>query len=157
MNLDRLITYAKEINVGIRTRENSYVHKRMYVYQILFFHFGFTLKKIGAMFPFYNNKEKCKNNWDHTTVRNSLIRAYQLKDDKDFITNTKELKELFPFEMKEYFNQYSGTENKNYEVTVPLTKDQYINYMKGRDINYIYDILWNMTLDKIKNRVSQIK
>lgn len=157
MEIEDVIRHMIKFNVNKKSRKQEYTFQRMYLYAILFHIHGWSLQRIGNLFTTTNKKgEEVPR--DHATIRNALIEAHHVQHRDDFQKETSLIQEQFYFIIPEYKGAGAGAKKKDiarYEVSVELSKEKYINYLKSKDINVIYDIVWQLTLEKIRSNIKQ--
>jgi hypothetical protein len=148
MEIEDIERYKIRYNIDKNSRKPYYVDNRMYLYAILFHIHNWSLTKIGN---FFGGK-------DHATVRNALIQAHYIQDQKEFIKNTELLKEIYPYVIPPY-NKDEEYKDEEHQVVITLNKKQYIDYLSSKDTDDVYEIVWQLTLDKMYylNKVSKQK
>lgn len=131
MTIEDIKNYIIKHNLDTSSRKAEFIDCRMYLYAILYHQKRWSLTKIAKLF-----KKK-----DHIPVRSALMQAHYLQYDERFIENTQELMELHPFVIPPYINQNECT-NPNYDLLLNLDKESFIRYMQTKDMNVVYDMLW---------------
>lgn len=158
MDLEDIIRFQIRNNIEKNCREEYYTHNRMYLYAILFHIHRWSLNRIGELFAYHTPKRLEKVPRNHATIRNALIEAHNIQHTDTFREHTAELQEQFYFLIPPYegnHNKGKPIEDKQYEITVPLSKEKYINYLKGRDVEEIYEIVYMLTLEKLRGSINK--
>lgn len=137
MTIEDIENYIIRHNLNIPSNKPYVVYQRMFLYAYLYHIHKCTLRSIADMF----------NKKDHVTVRNGLIKAEYAQHYDEFIDATTTLMECTKFIIPPY--KYRDRPKKKiqkpldkYNINVKLTKAQFINYIKSKDEDIIYDILW---------------
>ncbi len=138
MELEDIERYMIRYNLDKRSRKPYYIDNRAYLYAILYHIHNWSLTKIGNFF----------GGFDHATVRNALIQAHYIQDQKTFIDNTALLQEIYPFVIPPY-SKNEEYKDEQHQVLISLDKKQYIDFLASKDIDDIYEIIWQLTLDKM--------
>lgn len=155
MQVEDIIRYMIKYNVNKKSRKLEYTYQRMYLYAILFHIHGWSLERIGKLFT---TVDKHGNDVprDHATIRHALIEAHQVQHLDSFQKENTLLQEQFYFIIPEYKGSGAGAkkkEHQRYTVEFELSKEKYINYLKSKDISIVYDLVWQLTLEKVKSNV----
>lgn len=145
MTIEDIEKYIIRYNLNIASRKPADVYQRMFLYAYLYHHYKWTLKRISNLF----------NKKDHVTIRHALIEAETYKHYPEFIEATTLLMEQTRFIIPPYkFPNRSQIKQKQtpnkFTVTVSISKQKYINYLKTKDEELIYDILWYTFTKNIK-------
>lgn len=143
MTIEDIKNFIIRYNLDGKCREPYYVSNRMYLYAILYHKHDWSLSRIAKLF-----------NRDHATVRHALIEAEHVQYQDIFINDTQMLTKQYYF----IIPAYKGTDGKQakrqtpktYMVKEEVTKEQYIEYLKSKDPEIIYDIMWKLTIKKLK-------
>jgi hypothetical protein len=137
MTIKDIENYIIRYNLNIASRKPSDVYQRMFLYAYLYHNYNWTLKKIADLF----------NKKDHVTIRHALIEAETYQHYPEFIETTTLLMEQTRFIIPPYkFSNRNQLKQKKtpdkFTVTINLSKQKYINYLKTKDEELIYDVLW---------------
>jgi hypothetical protein len=149
MNIEDIKLNIIRYNLDIKSRKKYYIYNRMYLYAILFHIHNWSLSKIGDLF-----------NVKHDTVLNALRKVEYVQHYTEFHKHTALIQAQFYFLIPPYKNE-RGAKTKQpsvrkYEVCMEVTKAKYINYLKGKDPELIYEAMWMLTLDKLKSRIGKV-
>lgn len=145
MNIEDIERYVIVHNLNIASRKPEVIHQRMFLYAYLYHHYHWTLVRIAKLF----------NKKDHITIRHALIEAFHRQHYSDFIDSTVSLMEQTRFIIPEYIPNvkkprvYKRNSN-TFTVTVKLSKQKYIAYLKSKDEELIFDVLWHTFTNNIK-------
>lgn len=85
IKLDDILKYIIENQLDCKSRERIILDPRNYLINILHYKFKWSENKIGEFF-----------NRHRTSIINCKDNAYYLKEDENFLNNTKQVKERFP-------------------------------------------------------------
>lgn len=145
MTIEDIQHYIIRYNLDSASRKPDKVYQRMFLYAYLFHKHKWTLRKIANLF----------NKKDHITIRHSLIQAETYKHYPEFIDATTLLMEQTRFIIPPYKYTKRGEKKHkkpldNYTLTVRLSKQKYINYLKSKDENIIFDVLWDMFVKNVR-------
>jgi hypothetical protein len=144
MTIEDIERYIIRYNLNIASRKPADVYQRMFLYAYLYHHYKWTLKRISNLF----------NKKDHVTIRHALIEAETYQHYPEFIEATILLMEQTRFIIPPYTfpksSQQKQTPDK-FTVTVNISKQKYINYLKTKDEELIYNILWDTFTKNIKH------
>ena len=137
--------YVIRHNLNLPSRKQEDVYQRMFLYAYLFHHHKWTLRKIADLF-----RKK-----DHVTIRHALIEAETYQHYPEFIEATTLLMEQTRFIIPPYkFRERKQLKPKKtldkFTVTVRLSKQKYIAYLKSKDEDLIFDILWDTFIKNIR-------
>lgn len=148
MKIEDIERYMIRYNLDKRSRKPYYIDNRAYLYAILYHIHNWSLTKIGKFF----------GGFDHATVRNALIQAHYIQDQETFIESTSLLQEIYPFVIPPYHKD-EEFKDVEHQVLISLNKKQYINFLASKDIDEVYEIVWQLTLDKMHylNQVAKQK
>jgi hypothetical protein len=112
---------------------------------MLFYIHKLSLAKIGVMFG-----------TDHSNVRSALITVASVQHSEDFQEAVKILTDQHYFIVPEYKNTY-GARNKKvikkkdkFFIKMEVSKNEYMEYMQGKDPQIVYDRLWDLMLKNQK-------
>lgn len=160
MEVEDIVAFKIRHNLDKKCREEFFTHNRMYLYAILFHIHKWSLERIGKLFSY---KEYVDGEWidkprNHATIRHALKEAHFVQHHVQFQENTKLLQDQLYFLIPPYKNGNQGAPKKpKYEVTVELNKERYINFLKGKDVEEIYEVVYQLTLEKMKSKINTIK
>lgn len=145
MTIEDIKNYIIRHNLNIASRKPEVIYQRMFLYAYLFHHHKWTLKKIATLF----------NKKDHVTVRHALIEAYHRQHYTEFIDTTVSIMEQTRFIIPEYAPRIKKQRvfkksPDSFAVTVKLSKQKYITYLKTKDEDLIFDALWDLFIQKIR-------
>jgi hypothetical protein len=145
MTIEDIERYIIRYNLNIASRKPADVYQRMFLYAYLYHHYKWTLKRISNLF----------NKKDHVTIRHALIEAETYQHYPEFIDATALLMQQTRFIIPTYKvakrNQVKQKKTLDkFTITVRLSKEKYINYLKTKDEELIYDVLWDIFTKNIK-------
>jgi hypothetical protein len=143
MTIQDIEHYVIRYNLDSASRKEELVYQRMFLYAYLYHHHKWTLRNIATLF-----KKK-----DHVTIRHALLEADDIQHREEFITATALLMEQTKFIIPPYkykgrkYNKKSAT---RFSITVNVKKEQYINYLKSKDQDIVFDAIWDLFVKHIK-------
>jgi chromosomal replication initiation ATPase DnaA len=138
MEIEDIERYKIRYNIDKKSRKSYYIDNRMYLYAILFHIHNWSLSRIGKFF----------GGFDHASVRNALIQAHYIQHEGKFLENTELLRELYFFVIPPYHKEENHKEEEH-GVMVTLNKKQYMTWLQTKDINEVYEMIYNLTVDKL--------
>jgi hypothetical protein len=143
MNIEDIERHIIVYNIDKKSNKRYYIDNRTYIYAILYHIHGWNLSKIAKRFSKH-----------HTTVKFTLEKAEYIQNYDSFIENTKLLQEQYFFIIPAYstrmYSKSKSKDKKEYTIHVKLNKDEYIEYLKKKDVADIYSMLWNLTITQAK-------
>jgi len=122
-----VITYF-DANIGVKkTRKRDYLDKRNYVIALLHYKFSYSELVLEGM-----------HNIDRSTINHGKRSPHDLieSNNQDFLNNTKELIELFPYDFPEY--EGHAVSNRQHMVRISLDKETYTKLKKYSELKDMY-------------------
>ena len=143
MKIEDIERYIVRYNIDKKSNKAYFVDNRMYIYAILYHIHDWSLAKIGKRF-----------NKGHDTIRNALLDADIRQSQDGFLENVKLLHEQYFFIIPPYksktFGKKPDDEEDEYILSLRLSRKQYYEYLRRKNIDEIYDMLWQLTLKEAK-------
>ena len=145
MTIEDIEHFKIRYNIDKKSRKEYYTFNRMYLYAILFYIHKISLAKIGVRFG-----------TDHATVRNALITLGQIQHTEKFQEKVEMLTDQYYFIVPEYKNTYGSRKKVNvkkkdkFYIKLEVKKEEYIEYLKRKNPEIVYDRLWEIMLLKQK-------
>jgi hypothetical protein len=117
---------------------------------MLFHIHKWSLSRIGKLF-----------NTDHATVLSALKKADYVQHYDTFQKSTELIQSMHYFIIPKYITKSKERierkkEKERYLFKMEVSKMKYIEHLKGKDPNEIYEAMWLLTLDKLNTRITKI-
>lgn len=154
MTVEDIINFKIRYNLETKSNKDFYIHNRMYCYALLFYKHSWSLSDVAELFS--------KN---HATVRSALKRADYVQHHDQFIQDTELLQQQTPtFIIPAYKSKPRKKTGKkppkkkvkSFNISLTVNKTEYIEHIKNKDLEEIYDLIWQLTVDKMNHRIRSI-
>lgn len=152
MTVEDITNHKIRYNLDSKSRKRYYICNRMYCYAMLFYMHKWSLSRIGDLF-----------NTDHATVLSALKKADYVQHYDEFIEHTELLQQQTPnFIIPKYTanprrKKKSKSETiESFNISFTVNKKEYIEHIKNKDLSEVYEMLWQLTIDKLNSRIRKI-
>lgn len=151
--LEEVKKYIDEVGLNTSSRKRQLVDKRTYMFAYMYYVLG--MEDMGEIGSYFGK--------DRTTVLFHVKKYDSLKNDNEFILNTKSTSEIFPIgDVERYVNRAVGARsvdyrimpNGNYEVTIQLTRAQGKKFLRTKDSNFILEILFRQMIRNFNRKTT---
>lgn len=159
MNIEDIKNYIIRYNLDEKNRKRYAVDQRTYLYAYLYHELKISCSQIGKMFK-----------RSHATIIFSLKSADTIQHQDEFINNTEHLNSILKFVIPSYnsndhrvknveqypYKQNYAYSNQNKIICIELDKESFTRYIEGKNIDVVYDFLWNKMKEQGLERTNKI-